>query len=111
MTSALERLAELHGVADTYRDWRDQPREVSLESRAAILAALGVDASDEQAAQRALDQHETMRWTRMAPPVIVIRIGEPLVAPLAVPDDLNAIAISCILVQDDCAARACVTQP
>ncbi|HLS81797.1 MAG TPA: 4-alpha-glucanotransferase [Steroidobacter sp.] len=110
MTSALERLAELHGVADTYRDWRDQPREVSLESRAAILAALGVDASDEQAAQRALDQHETMRWTRMAPPVIVIRIGEPLVAPLAVPDDLNAQALSWRLVHEDGAERAGVAQ-
>ena len=52
MNSAIQRLAQLHGVADTWLDYRGHPREVSLESRAAILAAMGVDASEEASARR-----------------------------------------------------------
>ena len=48
--NAVQELARLYGVADAYVDYRAQPREVSLQSQAAILAAIGVDAADEQAA-------------------------------------------------------------
>ena len=67
--NAVQELARLYGVADAYVDYRAQPREVSLQSQAAILAAIGVDAADEQAAAAAIHQHETVRWTRLLPPV------------------------------------------
>ena len=65
-------------------------REVSLQSQAAILAAIGVDAADEQAAAAAIHQHETVRWTRLLPPVVVVEVGEPLIVPVAVPLELDA---------------------
>ena len=88
--NAVHELARLYGVADAYVDYRAQPREVSLQSQAAILAAIGVDAADEQAAAAAIHQHETVRWTRLLPPVVVVEIGQPLVVPVSVPLDLDA---------------------
>ena len=88
--NAVQELARLYGVADAYVDYRAQPREVSLQSQAAILAAIGVDAADEQAAAAAIHQHETVRWTRLLPPVVVVEIGEPLVVPVSVPLELDA---------------------
>ncbi len=70
--NAVQELARLYGVADAYVDYRAQPREVSLQSQAAILAAIGVDAADEQAAAAAIHQHETVRWMRLLPPVVVV---------------------------------------
>ena len=83
-------MPELYGVAAAYVDYRAQQREVSLQSQAAILAAIGVDAADEQAAAAAIHQHETVRWMRLLPPVVVVEIGEPLVVPVAIPLDLDA---------------------
>src|SRR5688572_8238652 len=88
--NAVQELARLYGVAAAYVDYRAQLREVSLQSQAAILAAIGVDAADEQAAAAAIHQYETVRWTRLLPPVIVIETGEPLVVPISVPLDLDA---------------------
>ena len=48
--NAVQELARLYGVAAAYIDYRAQPRDVSLQSQAAILAAIGVDAADENAA-------------------------------------------------------------
>jgi 4-alpha-glucanotransferase len=88
--NAVQELARLYGVAAAYVDYRAQPREVSLQSQAAILAAIGVDAADEQAAAAAIHQHETVRWTKLLPPVIVVEIGAPLVVPVSVPLELDA---------------------
>ena len=88
--NAVQELARLYGVAAAYVDYRAQPREVSLQSQAAILAAIGVDAADEQAAAAAIHQHETVRWTKLLPPVVVVEIGEPLVVPVSVPLELDA---------------------
>jgi hypothetical protein len=88
--NAVQELARLYGVAAAYLDYRAQPREVSLESQAAILAAIGVDAADERAAAAAIHQHQTVRWTRLLPPAVVVESGEPLVVPVSVPLDLDA---------------------
>jgi hypothetical protein len=86
--NAVQELARLYGVADAYVDYRAQPREVSLRSQAAILAAIGIDAADEQAAAAAIHRHETVRWMRLLPPVVVVEAGEPLVVPVSVPPEL-----------------------
>lgn len=41
--STLDRLAEAHGIPKTYRDAHDTLREVPQGTRAAILAAMGID--------------------------------------------------------------------
>jgi 4-alpha-glucanotransferase len=88
--NAIQHLAHLYGIADAYVDYRAQPRQVSLRSQAAILAAIGIDASDEQAANAAIHQYEIMRWTRLLPPVVVVEQGQPIVVPVALPLDLKA---------------------
>ncbi len=86
----IEHLASLHGIGQSYRDWRGELREVSLESRSAILAALGVDTNDENATASAISQHETVRWTRLLPPVSVVHVDQSIRIPLAVSRDLRA---------------------
>jgi 4-alpha-glucanotransferase len=88
--NAVQELARLYGVAAAYMDYRAQPRDVSLQSQAAILAAIGVDAADENAAAAAIHQHHTVRWTRLLPPVVVVEAGQPLIVPVSVPLDLDA---------------------
>ena len=88
--NAVQELARLYGVAAAYIDYRAQPRDVSLQSQAAILAAIGVDAADENAAAAAIHQHQTVRWTRLLPPAVVVEAGQPLVVPVSVPLDLDA---------------------
>src|SRR4030095_6763751 len=88
--NAVQELARLYGVAAAYLDYREQPREVSVQSQAAILAAIGIDAADEQAAAAAIHQHQTGRWTRLLAPAGVVEPGQRLVVPVAVPLDLDA---------------------
>jgi 4-alpha-glucanotransferase len=90
MTNPIAELARLHGIADSYLDWRGQPRQVSTESQAAILAALGIEVRDGQGASDATHQFETMRWTRLLPPVVVTPAGKPVAVPIATPVDLHA---------------------
>ncbi len=90
----IEQLASLHGIGQSYRDWRGEIREVSLESRSAILAALGVNTSDEAATRSAISQHETVRWTRVLPPVVVVQVDKPVEIPISVPHDLRAKTLS-----------------
>jgi 4-alpha-glucanotransferase len=93
MSDAIARLAQLHGVAESYLDYRGRPREVSIESRAAILAAMGVDASEEASAHSAISQHEITRWTRMAPPVVVASESGPIRLSVTAPKALRAKSI------------------
>lgn len=90
MTSAIAQLARLHGIAGSYFDYRGRPHEVSNQSQSAILAAIGIEAHDEQSALAAIHQHETMRWTRLLPPVVVAAGGDPLVIPISIPQELGA---------------------
>ena len=90
MSNPIAEVAQLHGIADSWLDWRGQPREVSIASQIAILAALGIDVRDEQAALDAIHQHHTMRWTKFLPPVVVARAGAPVVIPLSMPVDLQS---------------------
>src|ERR1700752_4513102 len=87
--NAVQELARLYGVAAAYLDYRAQPREVSLQSQAAVLAAIGVDAAHEQGSAAAIHEQQAVRWTRLLPPGVVVEIGEPLVGPVAVPPDLD----------------------
>ena len=105
MTSAIERLAQLHGVAATWLDYRGRPREVSVESRIAILAAMDVDASEEELASNAIAQHETMRWTRMTPPVLVAGAQGPIRLAVNMPKALRATSIAWTLTLEDGSVR------
>ena len=93
MDNPIRQLAQLHGIADSYFDWRGQPKQVSIESQSAILAALGIDAANADAAEKAIHEHEARRWTGFVPPIAVFTIHKPMSLPVAVPIELEARAV------------------
>jgi 4-alpha-glucanotransferase len=60
---SVERLARLHGIGERYHDYRGELRHFSPQTKAALLSAMGVDASTDDRAQAAIHEHETLRWT------------------------------------------------
>ena len=71
----LAQLAAAHGVATSYEDWSGAETPVAEAAVVAALAALGVDASDEDAVDRALAEVEQASWRRRVPPTVVVRGG------------------------------------
>ncbi|MFF1403749.1 4-alpha-glucanotransferase [Streptomyces sp. NPDC058294] len=67
----LARLAELHGVATSYRPAPDRTVQVSASAVTAALAALGVDAAGPDAVRTALAARERELRERLLPPTVV----------------------------------------
>lgn len=76
-SAALHALAERMGIEPEYRDVRGQVMRASEETQRALLAAMGVPAPDEAAAQAALQALEREAWRHALPPVLVLRDAEP----------------------------------
>jgi (1->4)-alpha-D-glucan 1-alpha-D-glucosylmutase len=73
MDASLASLSALHGIEPGYHDVWGHWKDTSEESVRAILASMGVDASTPQTARAALVAHEHERWSRIVPPVTVLR--------------------------------------
>lgn len=72
----LDRLCALAGILTEYRDAWGKPHRASDETKAALLAALGIACADEEQAAAAIDELEGREWRRPLPPVRVLREGE-----------------------------------
>jgi 4-alpha-glucanotransferase len=72
---AVRELAAEYGVAVDFWDWQGRQVLVALDTMVAVLGALGVDASTEDAARAALHAKADEAWRRMLPPVLVTRQG------------------------------------
>ena len=68
----LARLAAAYGVATSYENWAGDPTPVPEASVVTVLAALGVDAADPEAA---LAEAELRPWRRLVAPTVVARAG------------------------------------
>jgi len=74
MNGALvDRLCASCGIQPTYRDVWGNERQVPLETRIALLAAMGIEFDNDAALERAVDECETREWRRPLPPVRVVR--------------------------------------
>ena len=102
----LARLAAAHGVAISYVDWSDQPREVSAGAVTAALSALGVDATSPAAVAAALVDAEEAPWRRLLPPSVVVRPRGQVVVRAAAPPTLDVLLEDGGAVQITAAARA-----
>jgi 4-alpha-glucanotransferase len=71
--SPLHQLARAYGVSTSFENWQDEVVEVPDEAIAEVLGAMGVDATDPEAA---LQQRELDVWRRMLPPSVVVREGD-----------------------------------
>ncbi|MFF5100976.1 4-alpha-glucanotransferase [Streptomyces sp. NPDC000134] len=81
-TEDLTRLAELHGVAASYRPSPDRTVPASSTALTLALAALGVDAGDPAAVRAALAAREAELGARLLPPTVVHWSGGPVPAAL-----------------------------
>ncbi|HLL34415.1 MAG TPA: 4-alpha-glucanotransferase [Streptomyces sp.] len=79
----LARLAELHGVATSYRPSPDRTVAASAAAVVRVLGALGVDAGTPQAVRAALAVRTRERDERLLPPTVVCWGGGPLPQALA----------------------------
>lgn len=73
---ALHALAARLGILPAYVDQRGERRITSDDTRVAILAAMGIDASTEDAARDALQALEVRERRRIVPPVRVVPDSE-----------------------------------
>ncbi|MFF3329504.1 4-alpha-glucanotransferase [Streptomyces sp. NPDC002888] len=71
LTEDLSRLAELHGVAASYRPSPDRTVTASAAAVVRALAALGVDAGTPEATRAALADRERELSERLLPPTVV----------------------------------------
>jgi len=94
--SPLERLADAVGIVPKYLDQTGKEwRKTSAESRAALLAAMGVEAADEFAAESAVRALRAAERAELIPPVRVIEVSDEtatrhLAARLASPPNAEA---------------------
>jgi 4-alpha-glucanotransferase len=73
----LVELADLLGVATDYWDWQGQHVDVPRETIEAVLTALGIDTSTDEAVAAALEERRLRPWRRMLAPCTVTRSGRP----------------------------------
>src|SRR3954466_2410768 len=77
MLSPLHALADRVGIIAEYRDQTGkETRATSDETRVALLAAMGIDASGEAEARRALEAMDEAERTTLLEPVRVLRLDE-----------------------------------
>ncbi|MFQ2292577.1 4-alpha-glucanotransferase [Aeromonas enteropelogenes] len=85
MTTLIEQLAAAKGIASEYVDAWGQPAQVSEESKAAMLGAMGYRVDDEAALTEQLEQEHRQHWLRALDPVMVVRTGEPVTLEVRLP--------------------------
>ncbi|MEV6298332.1 4-alpha-glucanotransferase [Actinoplanes sp. NPDC051861] len=76
MDPELVALAEAHGVATWYENWRRKRTEIAPESVIGVLGLLGVDASTSQAVRAALDDVRRRDREQRLPGTVVLRAGD-----------------------------------
>lgn len=77
-TSPLRALAAAVGIMDSYVDQTgNETRVTSDDTRRALLAALSIDASTDEAARDSLEQLRAVERAELVAPVRVVRIDDP----------------------------------
>ncbi|NHA14470.1 4-alpha-glucanotransferase [Thioalkalivibrio sp. XN279] len=74
--AALERVRRRAGVERGFTDYRGQWHALADADLARLLETLGHDARDAATLHAAADQLEALEWTRVLPPVVVLREQE-----------------------------------
>lgn len=82
----LHRLAEAHGVGNSFWGWDGLSHEVAAETLVKVLAALGVPAHSNHLIETALLDADLAPWRRMLPPAVVVQEGTAASVPVHVRD-------------------------
>ena len=85
----LLELATACGVSTEFWDWQGGHVRVARRTIVAVLRALDVDASTDEAIENALAVVRERRWRRVLPDVVVVRQGEAATVPVHAPRELT----------------------
>ena len=85
VSGALAELAARYGVDVVYEDWQGRRHAVEADTVVAVLAALGVDAADEQRAVAALTAWIDAGRRAVLPSYVIARVGAPVTVAVHVP--------------------------
>lgn len=91
MDPALRELAAHYGVATDFTDWRGQWTETPESTVITVLAAMGVDGSNPQAAAAALGAAHTEQWRAVLPSCVVTRSNTTRTVDVHVPDGATTV--------------------
>ena len=81
----LLELAKAYGVQTEFHDWQGKHSPVSRRTIVAVLRGLDVDASTDDAVERALVEVAERPWRQVLPPLVVVREGSAAQVPVHVP--------------------------
>jgi 4-alpha-glucanotransferase len=69
----IERLARLRGIGDAYHDYRGELKYFSLDTKTALLRAMGCAVDEPASLALELKELETARWRKFLPPLAAAR--------------------------------------
>jgi (1->4)-alpha-D-glucan 1-alpha-D-glucosylmutase len=101
VTTALHRLAALHGIARDYHDIWGALHRVSDDTLRALLSTMGVDPSTDEAVEKAIVETTRLRWQRVIDAATVIRDGTPLRVTLRLPTHLDQTPLRWRIIAED----------
>ncbi len=91
--SAINRLAQLCGIEEVAIDARGDELAISIETKRALLSAMGYDASTEALAADALRELDDQDWTQSLPKVLVVDAPSASIRiPLTLPENSGAVS-------------------
>lgn len=99
--SPLARLAATYGIEPGYHDIWGSWHELGEDTARRLLAAMGVAADDDGAIETALRAHATTQWTRLLPPVHVLRDDETAWLPLRITNAQAGSVVHWRLLEED----------
>ncbi len=102
---ALLELARRHGIEPGYHDIWGHWHPLAEGTARALLAAMGVDASDDGTVDEALARSEHSGWDTLLPPVVVAREGDAAQVVLCLPAARDGDALAWTLELEDGARR------
>ncbi|NOZ24663.1 MAG: 4-alpha-glucanotransferase [Nitrospirae bacterium] len=84
----IDELSELCGIIPEYRDAWDELRTVPLETKAAVLRAMGYDTGDPGSIRKAIEELRESAYSELIEPVKVVSVNaQPGVLRLCIPAD------------------------
>jgi 4-alpha-glucanotransferase len=97
---ALDHLAALAGIEPQYWDIWGNLHRTGAEAKASILGALGIPADSEAAVAASTAALEQAEWAQVLPPVVVVRLGQPIEIAIVLPVHRSDQGIPCRIVEE-----------
>lgn len=98
--TALDRLAGLAGIEASYEDVWGQQRDITAETKRALLAAMGLAVASDAEVQASLHDLEVRPWRRLLAPVRVLSTSEPVDLTFTLPETVGQAHLAWTLAEE-----------